>query len=103
MVLECRLGSLPAQGRAEVLLRLLQMQRALTPLCSATLSVDPEQGEVCYSLLLPLVGTDGMALHREMVRLQGIAHAWRRSYFHGPRDGRTEQDDSTPPRGTLLQ
>ena len=91
VAVECRLGGLPADGQPEAMMRLLQVQRTLTVFASATLSLDPTDGEVCHTLVVPLVGTGGMDLHRAMTGQESIAGAWRSSHFENAFDEGREQ------------
>ena len=78
---------MPPENAQAVLLRLLHIQRTLTPSAASTLGIDAANGEVSHVQVLPLGGADLPQLLATMQQMMLRTSEWRASYFLDVEDG----------------
>ena len=95
LFVRCDFGAVPAQNVQAVLLRLLQIQRTLTPSAASMLGIDAADGQVSHVQVLPVdAGLPQLLTTMEEMMLR--ANEWRASYFLDEDDADAEADDEAP-------
>lgn len=97
LFVRCDFGAVPAQDVQAVLLRLLQIQRTLTPSAASMLGIDAADGQVSHVQVLPV----DAGLHQLLTTMEEMmlrANEWRASYFldedEGEHDAEVEFDQA---------
>lgn len=101
LFVRCDFGAVPAQNVQAVLLRLLQIQRTLTPSAASMLGIDAADGQVSHVQVLPV----DAGLHQLLTTMEEMmlrANEWRASYFLDEDDADAEADEAPPePSGRM--
>lgn len=81
ILVECRFGPLPEGREQQIMLRLLNMNCALAELDASVFCIDPESGDLIYTLGLPIDGTDGNSLLAKMTEIVWHGRRWLETRF----------------------
>lgn len=81
ILVECRFGPLPEGREQQIMLRLLNMNCALAELDASVFCIDPESGDLIYTLGLPIDGMDGNSLLSKMTEIVWHGRRWLETRF----------------------
>lgn len=81
ILVECRFGPLPEGREQQIMLRLLNMNCALAELDASVFCIDPESGDLIYTLGLAIDGMDGNSLLSKMTEIVWHGRRWLETRF----------------------
>lgn len=86
ILIECRFGPLPEGREQQIMLRLLNMNCALAELDASVFCLDPESGDLIYTLSLAIDGMDGNTLLAKMTEIVWHGRRWLETRFMNDED-----------------
>lgn len=81
ILIECRFGPLPEAREQQIMLRLLNMNCALAELDASVFCLDPDSGDLIYTLGLAIDGMDGNTLLAKMTEIVWHGRRWLETRF----------------------